>query len=85
MKGADMVKHYLDFEKPLIDLEREIEHLRRFSSGRQVHFDEHLRNLEEKLHRLQKRDIFQLDRLADYTTGQTYRPTEDIPLYSIYL
>jgi acetyl-CoA carboxylase carboxyl transferase subunit alpha len=57
MKGADMAKHYLDFEKPLIDLEREIEHLRRFSSGRQVHFDEHLRNLEEKLRRLQ-REIF---------------------------
>ena len=52
-----MVKHYLDFEKPLIELEREIEHLRRFSSGRQIHFDEHLKNLEEKLHRLQ-REIF---------------------------
>jgi acetyl-CoA carboxylase carboxyl transferase subunit alpha len=52
-----MAKHYLDFEKPLIDLEREIEHLRRFSSGRPIHFDEHLKNLEEKLHRLEK-EIF---------------------------
>jgi acetyl-CoA carboxylase carboxyl transferase subunit alpha len=52
-----MVKHYLDFEKPLVDLEREIDNLKRFSSGRPGHFDEHLRNLEEKLHRLQ-REIF---------------------------
>src|SRR4030043_1277299 len=49
-----MVKHYLDFEKPLVDLEREIEHLKRFSSGRPFHLDDHLENLEEKLHRLQK-------------------------------
>jgi acetyl-CoA carboxylase carboxyl transferase subunit alpha len=52
-----MVKHYLDFEKPLIDLEREIEHLKRFSSGRPFRLDDHLKNLEEKLRRLQK-EIF---------------------------
>jgi acetyl-CoA carboxylase carboxyl transferase subunit alpha len=52
-----MVKHYLDFEKPLVDLEREIERLRRFSSGRPFHLDDHLKSLEEKLHRLQK-EIF---------------------------
>ena len=57
MKDRAMVKHYLDFEKPLIELEREIEHLKRFSSGRQIHFDEHLKTLEEKLHRLHK-EIF---------------------------
>ncbi len=52
-----MAKHYLDFEKPLVEIEREIEHLKRFSSGRPLHLDDHLRNLEEKLHRLQK-EIF---------------------------
>jgi len=52
-----MVKHYLEFEKPLVELEREIEHLRRFSKGRQLQFNEQIKNLEEKLHRLQK-DIF---------------------------
>jgi acetyl-CoA carboxylase carboxyl transferase subunit alpha len=52
-----MVKHYLEFEKPLIELEREIENLRRFSRGKQVPFDDQLRSLEEKLHRLQK-EIF---------------------------
>jgi len=48
-----MVKHYLEFEKPLIELEREIENLKRFSKGRQIPFDEQLKSLEEKLHRLQ--------------------------------
>jgi len=52
-----MVKHYLDFEKPLIELEREIEHLKRFSRGKQIHFDEQLNHLEDKLRRLQK-EIF---------------------------
>ena len=52
-----MVKHYLDFEKPLVELEREIENLRKFSSGKHLHFNDQLKNLEEKLHRLQK-EIF---------------------------
>ncbi|PIX23196.1 MAG: acetyl-CoA carboxylase carboxyl transferase subunit alpha [Deltaproteobacteria bacterium CG_4_8_14_3_um_filter_45_9] len=52
-----MVKHYLEFEKPLIELEREIENLKRFSKGKPIHFDEPLKSLEERLHRLQK-EIF---------------------------
>jgi acetyl-CoA carboxylase carboxyl transferase subunit alpha len=52
-----MVKHYLEFEKPLIELEREIENLKRFSRGQPVHFNEQLKGLEEKLYRLQK-EIF---------------------------
>jgi len=52
-----MVKHYLDFEKPLVELETEIEHLKRFSKGKQLHFNGQLKHLEEKLHRLQK-EIF---------------------------
>lgn len=52
-----MVKHYLDFEKPIIELEREIEHLKRFSKGKFLHLDEQLKHLEEKLHRIQK-EIF---------------------------
>jgi acetyl-CoA carboxylase carboxyl transferase subunit alpha len=52
-----MVKHYIDFEKPLIDLEREIEHLKRLSLDKSIHADHQLKPLEEKLHRLQK-DIF---------------------------
>lgn len=49
-----MAKHYLDFEKPLIELEREIEHLKRLSKEKQIHSDGQIRNLEEKLHRLQR-------------------------------
>lgn len=52
-----MVRHYLDFEKPLVELEREIEDLKRFARGRPPHFDEQLRNLEDKFCRLQ-REIF---------------------------
>jgi acetyl-CoA carboxylase carboxyl transferase subunit alpha len=52
-----MVKHYLEFEKPLVELEGEIESLKRFSKGRPLHFSEQLKGLEEKLHRLQK-EIF---------------------------
>ena len=52
-----MVRHYLDFEKPLVELEREIEDLKRFSRGKQLHFNEQLNNLEDKFHRLQK-EIF---------------------------
>jgi len=52
-----MVKHYLEFEKPLIELEGEIESLKRFSKGKPIHFNEQLNGLEEKLHRLQK-EIF---------------------------
>lgn len=52
-----MVKHYLEFEKPLIELEREIENLKRFSKGKPNYFSQQLNNMEEKLHRLQK-EIF---------------------------
>src|SRR4030043_2179256 len=49
-----MVKHYLDFEKPLVELENEIEHLKRFSKGKHLHIGEQIKNLEEKLQRLRK-------------------------------
>jgi acetyl-CoA carboxylase carboxyl transferase subunit alpha len=52
-----MVKHYLEFEKPLVELEREIENLKRFSKGNPSYFSDQLKGLEEKLHRLQK-EIF---------------------------
>jgi len=52
-----MVKHYLEFEKPLIELEREIENLKRFSRGKPFQFNEQLKTLEERLHGLQK-EIF---------------------------
>jgi len=52
-----MVRHYLDFEKPLVELEREIEDLKRFSRDKQLHFSDQLKNLEDKFHRLQK-EIF---------------------------
>jgi acetyl-CoA carboxylase carboxyl transferase subunit alpha len=68
-----MVKHYLEFEKPLIELEREIENLKRFSRGKPIHFNEQLKNLEEKLHRLQK-EIF--SNLTGWQTTQLARHIE---------
>ncbi len=52
-----MVKHYLDFEKPLIELEREIDHLKRLSQEKRIYSDGPLRHLGQKLQQLQK-DIF---------------------------
>ncbi len=52
-----MVKHYLEFEKPLIEIEKEIEYLRKFSKGRSLHSESQLMHLEEKLNKL-KKDIF---------------------------
>jgi len=52
-----MAKHYLDFEKPLIELEKEIENLKRFSMGKHIYLNGQLKNLEDQLHRLQK-EIF---------------------------
>ncbi len=52
-----MVKHYLDFEKPLIELEIEIDHLKRLSHEKRIHSEGQLRHLEEKLRRLQQ-EIF---------------------------
>ena len=52
-----MVKHYLDFEKPLVEIETEIENLKRFSREKQIHVEGQMKGLEDKLHRLQK-EIF---------------------------
>ena len=76
-----MVKHYLEFEKPLIELEREIENLKRFSKGKPLHFNEQLKSLEEKLHRLQK-EIF--SNLTGWQTTQLARHI-DRPKASYYI
>jgi acetyl-CoA carboxylase carboxyl transferase subunit alpha len=76
-----MVKHYLEFEKPLIELEREIENLKRFSKGKPFQFNEQLKSLEEKLHSLQK-EIF--SSLTGWQTTQLARHI-DRPKSSHYI
>jgi acetyl-CoA carboxylase carboxyl transferase subunit alpha len=76
-----MVKHYLEFEKPLIELEREIENLKRFSRGKPIHLNEQLKSFEEKLHRLQK-EIF--SNLTGWQTTQLARHI-DRPKASYYI
>ncbi|MBI4363989.1 MAG: acetyl-CoA carboxylase carboxyltransferase subunit alpha [Candidatus Latescibacteria bacterium] len=48
---------WLDFEKPIVDLERRIEDLRGFATGEAVEVAEELKRLERKLERL-RRDIY---------------------------
>lgn len=76
-----MVKHYLDFEKPLVELENEIEHLKRFSKGKHLHYEDQIRNLEEKLVRLRK-EIF--SRLTGWQITQMARHI-DRPKASYYI
>ena len=78
-----MAKHYLDFEKPLVELEREIENLRRFSMGKHIHSERTIKESGRQASSVTKRDILQLNRLANYTAGKAYRPAQDIPLYPI--
>jgi acetyl-CoA carboxylase carboxyl transferase subunit alpha len=47
----------LEFEKPLVELEKRIEELRKFTSGEKIDFSEEIRKLEEKAKRL-KKEIF---------------------------
>jgi len=76
-----MVKHHLEFEKPLDELEREIEDLKRFSKGTPSYFNEQIKGLEEKLHRLQK-EIF--SNLTGWQVTQLARHV-DRPKASYYI
>jgi hypothetical protein len=82
-----MVKHYLEFEKPLIELEREIDNLKRFSKGRPFQFNEQLKDFERetplflrtikkfrrKTSSFTKGNIFHSNGLANYPVGKAYR------------
>ena len=67
-----MVKHYLEFEKPLIELEREIEHLKRFSKEkpRSISADQLNGIWKKNFIDLQKEIFSQPDTLANYPTWQ---------------
>lgn len=47
----------LDFEKPVLELERKIEELKRFSSDKQIDVSEEIKTLEKKAEQIRK-DIF---------------------------
>jgi acetyl-CoA carboxylase carboxyl transferase subunit alpha len=48
---------WLDFERPLVELEQKIQELREFASGEQLEFREELKRLEKKAERL-RHEIF---------------------------
>lgn len=47
----------LDFEKPIVDLEKKIQELRSFTSGKKIDLSSEVKRLEEKLEHL-KKDIY---------------------------
>lgn len=49
-----MVRHYLDFEKPIMELEREYEELKRFSTADDPRIRVHLERLERRIAKLQE-------------------------------
>ena len=52
-----MIRYYLDFEKPIQELELKIEELRSLSNGSEMNIDSELKKLEEKAEKL-RQDIF---------------------------
>ena len=44
-----MIKYYLDFEKPIEDLELKIEEMRRISDGKDVNLSGEMKKLEKKI------------------------------------
>lgn len=52
-----MIQQYLDFEKPIFELESKIEELKKFSSSGAMNIDEEIKKLSVKLEKL-KKDIF---------------------------
>jgi acetyl-CoA carboxylase carboxyl transferase subunit alpha len=53
-----MKRHVLDFEKPIVDLEKKLDELRRHSRAQEINFDPEVRRMEEKLEQT-KREIYQ--------------------------
>jgi acetyl-CoA carboxylase carboxyl transferase subunit alpha len=53
-----MISTGLDFEKPIIELERKIEELKTFTSGQKLEFKDEIKKLEEKLEKV-KKEIFE--------------------------
>ncbi len=60
----------LDFEKPVVELERKIEELKRFSSGEKVDLSDEIKKLEDKLEKV-KKEIF--DNLTPWQRVQIAR------------
>lgn len=76
-----MVKHYLEFEKPLIEIEKEIEYLKKFSKSRSPYIESQLLHLEEKLNKI-KISIF--SNLSNWQITQLARHI-DRPRTSTYI
>ena len=47
----------LDFEKPILELERKIEELKSFTSGKKIDLKSEIKKLEDKLTELRKEEL----------------------------
>lgn len=54
-----------DFEKPVVELEKKIEELRKFSQEKDVDLSTEIDNLEKKIKNLKKRNLFFFVPLAE--------------------
>ncbi len=50
-----MAEYVLDFEKPVLEMEKRIEELREFSSSRQIDLSEEISRMEERLAQMQRK------------------------------
>jgi acetyl-CoA carboxylase alpha subunit len=52
------MKHYLDFEKPILELQRKLEELRRHREAHApgINFDEEIKQIEKKIEEERKRN-----------------------------
>jgi acetyl-CoA carboxylase carboxyl transferase subunit alpha len=59
---ANLSTQFLDFEKPIVELERKIEELRALSGSERVSFTDEIRRLEQKVERLREEVFAKLTR-----------------------
>ena len=53
-----MLRSGLDFEKPIVELEKKIEELKSFTSGQKLEFKDEIKQLEEKLEKV-KQEVYE--------------------------
>ncbi|HEY8367901.1 MAG TPA: acetyl-CoA carboxylase carboxyltransferase subunit alpha, partial [Thermodesulfobacteriota bacterium] len=60
--AANLSTQFLDFERPIVELERKIEELKALSSSERVSFADEIRRLEQKVQRLREETFANLTR-----------------------
>jgi len=69
-----MILQYLDFERPIVDLENRLEQLRRLDDGTDKNLREEAGKLEKKIAKIRKEIFSQPDPVADHPVGPPPEP-----------